>query len=90
MRRRKVITHIVASRPLSLADAASLTYRDPRALIRTIPTADVVGHLPECAHGRTLAALGALEHSELAHLEAGVVQRTEPAGTADPSSPRGR
>ncbi|WP_371551566.1 hypothetical protein [Streptomyces sp. NBC_00554] len=80
-RRRKVITHIVATKPLAPDDIVRLTYRDPRAAIRVIPLGQVTAHLPPCAHRRTLAALNALEQDKTAYLDSGTIRRTEPSAS---------
>ncbi|MGW3661168.1 hypothetical protein ACWD6R_38525 [Streptomyces sp. NPDC005151] len=41
-RRRKVITHIVATQPLAQDDAAVLFYRDPRAVLLSMPCARAI------------------------------------------------
>lgn len=77
MRRRKVITHIVVTTPLTERDAARLTYHDPRADLRALPTARAVAELPPRAGERVLLGLQALAIGVMAYLEDGVVQRLE-------------
>ncbi|MFI7364052.1 hypothetical protein ACIBO4_18140 [Streptomyces sp. NPDC050149] len=78
-RRRRVITHIVATLPLANDDAASLSYRDPRALLLSVPRARAVSKLPEQAGHRALIGLGCLSTGLVAHLEAGAICRLEAA-----------
>jgi hypothetical protein len=77
MRRRKVITHIVVTAPLTEADAARLAYRDPRAELRALPTGRAIAELPQRARERALLGLQALAIGVVAYLEDGVVQCLE-------------
>ncbi|MEV6132107.1 hypothetical protein AB0M05_35870 [Streptomyces violaceusniger] len=87
MRRRQVFTYVVAANPLTHADAACLTYRDGRADLMVLPTAQATAALPALARARVLAGLKALADQEMAYLEAGIVSRTEPARLLDSRSP---
>ncbi|GAA1296214.1 hypothetical protein GCM10009579_74070 [Streptomyces javensis] len=78
-RRRQVFTHIVATYPLTHADAAFLTYRDGRAALRALPVSHAVAALPELARARVLAGLMALAAHEVVYLKAGVISRNERA-----------
>ncbi|MGW3563046.1 hypothetical protein ACWDSL_03930 [Streptomyces sp. NPDC000941] len=78
MRRRKVITHIVATKYLARTDVAHLTYRDGRAIIRALPIAPVTANLSKRAQAWVFAGLQALADDEMVSLEAGVVCRTKP------------
>ncbi|GAA1153248.1 hypothetical protein GCM10009654_06010 [Streptomyces hebeiensis] len=77
MRRRKVISHLVATHPLTHEDAADLAYRDPRAVLRVLPTGQAITELPEKAQARLLLGLQALAIGVMAYLEDDVVQRLE-------------
>ncbi|MCX4826050.1 hypothetical protein OG883_40990 [Streptomyces sp. NBC_01142] len=78
MRSRKVITHLVATAPLTQEAVAPLTYRDPRATLHALPTARVIAELPERARRRALLGLQALAIGQTAYLEDGVLQRSRP------------
>ncbi|MBO3681719.1 hypothetical protein [Streptomyces sp. NEAU-YJ-81] len=84
MRRRQIITYVVATKPLTHADAARLTYRDGRADLWMLPIAQVTSALPTLAQARVLAGLKALAEEEMAYLEAGVVSRTDSATGSRP------
>ncbi|MGW7600518.1 hypothetical protein [Streptomyces antimycoticus] len=77
MRRRQIFTYVVATKPLTYADAACLTYRDGRADLLVLPTAQATSSLPALARARVRAGLKALADEEMAYLEAGTVYRTE-------------
>ncbi|GAA2340972.1 hypothetical protein SVIO_091140 [Streptomyces violaceusniger] len=77
MRRRQIFTHVVATKPLTRADTAPLTYRDGRADLCVLPTARATLALPAPARARVRAGLKALADGEMAYLEAGIVSRTE-------------
>lgn len=77
MRRRQIFTYVVATNPLTRADAACLTYLDGRADLLMLPTAQATAALPALARARVLAGLKALADHEMAHLEAGIESRTE-------------
>ncbi|MFB7741892.1 hypothetical protein [Streptomyces sp. NPDC056132] len=78
-RRRTVTTHLLATRPCSAEDAAALTYRDPRAVLRVLPTSRAVAALPERARARTLLGLQALATGRTAYLIDGTLSPTPPA-----------
>lgn len=82
-RRRTVITHIVVTSPLTHAGAAALTYRDPRAVLRVLPTAKTIADLPERARARALLGLQALAIGVMAYAEDGTVQRLESVPAAN-------
>ncbi|MFI0772582.1 hypothetical protein ACH4TQ_48160 [Streptomyces sp. NPDC021218] len=77
MRRRQIFTYVVATKPLTYADAACLTYRDGRADLLVLPTVQATSSLPALARARVRAGLKALADEEMAYLETGVVSRTE-------------
>jgi hypothetical protein len=79
IRRRKVITHVLATASMSRGDVAPLTYRDPRGELRVLPTDRVIDRLPTLARPRVLLALQALAIGETAYLEDGVVRDSPPA-----------
>ncbi|MFF4031530.1 hypothetical protein ACFYZ2_17555 [Streptomyces sviceus] len=82
MRRRKVITHVLATASVSRGDVAPLTYRDPRGELRVLSTDRVIDRLPTMAKLRVLVALQALAVNTTAYLEDGVVQDPPPAELA--------
>ncbi|MFF1917033.1 hypothetical protein ACFVYE_36890 [Streptomyces sp. NPDC058239] len=82
MRRRKIITHILVTGPITCEDTAFLSYRDPRAVLRALPTVRAIAELPEDARARALIGLQALAIGAVAHLEAGTVQRLEPVASS--------
>ncbi|QOV40169.1 hypothetical protein IM697_18260 [Streptomyces ferrugineus] len=82
MRRRKVITHVLATASMSRGDVTPLTYRDPRGELRVLPTDVVISRLPTMARPRVLFALQALAIDETVYLEDGVVQNSYPAELA--------
>ncbi|MGP4009935.1 hypothetical protein [Streptomyces sp. 4N124] len=84
MRRRKVITHVLATASMSRSDVAALTYRDPRGELRVLPTDLVINRLPTLARPRVLFALQALAIDETVYLEDGVVQDSPPAEASIP------
>ncbi|GAA1669020.1 hypothetical protein GCM10009680_05800 [Streptomyces yatensis] len=90
MRRRQVFSYVVATNPLTRADAACLTYLDGRADLLVLPTAQAAAALPTLARARVLAALKALADQEMAYLEAGVLSRTESAGFTGSRPRRGQ
>ncbi|MEV7205272.1 MULTISPECIES: hypothetical protein [unclassified Streptomyces] len=60
MRRRKVITHLVATESLTVQEANALAYRDARAQIRVFSTTQAIHALPERSRRRVLLGLQAL------------------------------
>ncbi|MFM9629841.1 MULTISPECIES: hypothetical protein [Streptomyces] len=83
MRRRKVITHIWATAPMSREDVGALSYHDPRADVRVLPTMRVVDELTQSGRLRVLVALQALATGETAYIEGGVVQPSIPPDLAN-------
>ncbi|MFE7543830.1 hypothetical protein [Streptomyces platensis] len=77
-RRRKVITHVLATAPLTRAAVGYLAYRDPRANVRVLPTMRVLKDLNEVGRLRALVALQALATGETAYIEGGVVHPSAP------------
>ncbi|MFJ6574166.1 hypothetical protein ACIQNU_42925 [Streptomyces sp. NPDC091292] len=77
MRRRRVISHLIATRPLTRDDTAGLTYRDPRAVLRVLPTGQVIADFPEQVRTLILYGLQALAIGVIAHLEGDTVQHLE-------------
>lgn len=78
MRRRKIITHIMVTGPITREDTAFLSYRDPRAVLRALSTVRAIADLPEDARARALIGLQVLAIGAVAHLESGTVRRLEP------------
>ncbi|MFJ2774760.1 hypothetical protein [Streptomyces sp. NPDC087300] len=78
MRRRKVITHVLATSPMTREDAEQLTYRDARADIRVFSTMRAIDEAPAPGRLRLLAALQALTTGETAYLEGDVLRASAP------------
>ncbi|MFI7103303.1 hypothetical protein ACIBK8_28605 [Streptomyces sp. NPDC050161] len=77
-RRRKVITHVLATTPMTRADVGHLKYRDPRADVRVLPTMRIINGLPTPARLLALVGLQALATGETAYLEGGLVRPYPP------------
>lgn len=77
MRRRKVITHLVVTAPLTVQEATCLAYRDVRAEVRVLPTVQAVAALPEKARARVLLGLHALAIGATVYVRDGEIQRIE-------------
>ncbi|ATM24831.1 hypothetical protein SMD44_p20048 (plasmid) [Streptomyces alboflavus] len=93
MRRRKVITHVLATAPMTRGEAERLAYHDPRAAVRVLPTMRIVDELPEPGRLRFLVGLQSLATGETAHIEGDVVRPCSPPDLFDfprTSQPRAR
>ncbi|WP_329359255.1 hypothetical protein [Streptomyces sp. NBC_01483] len=77
-RRRKVITHVLATAPMTREAVGHLIYRDPRATVRVLPTMRVIDDLPTLGRLRVLVGLQALATGETAYIEGGVVLPSVP------------
>lgn len=77
-RRRKVITHVLATAPMTREATEQMTYRDPRADIRVLPTLHVLNDQPAPGRLRILVALQALAIGETAYIEGGMVRPAAP------------
>ncbi|MFE7660400.1 hypothetical protein [Streptomyces celluloflavus] len=77
MRRRKITTHIVVTAPLTVREARALTYRDPRAGVQVLLTAQALAALPERAQMRALLGLQALAIGAMIYMRDGEIQRLE-------------
>ncbi|MFE5092577.1 hypothetical protein ACFRCI_19980 [Streptomyces sp. NPDC056638] len=86
MRRRKITTDILVIGPVTREDTAFLSYRDPRAVLRALPTVRAIADLPEDARARALIGFQTLAIGTVAHLEAGTVQRLESFASSRRSS----
>lgn len=88
-RRRKVITHVLASALMTSAAVDGLAYRDPRANVRVMPTYQFIGEVRPEARLRILVALQALATGTTACIEGGAVRDGSPplSNTAAQSSP---
>ncbi|MGW1496851.1 hypothetical protein [Streptomyces sp. NPDC002402] len=78
MRRRTVITHVLATAPMTREAARHLIYRDPRAEVHVLPTMRLIDDLPPRARQRVLVGLQALATGQTAYLEEGVVHASPP------------
>jgi hypothetical protein len=79
-RRRKVITHILATAPMTRRAVEALAYRDPRATVRVMPTRQFVDQMWPPARTRVLIGLQAPATGETAFLEGGIVRPSLPPG----------
>ncbi|MEU3901794.1 hypothetical protein [Streptomyces sp. NPDC045251] len=78
-RRRQVITHILAAATAMTHDTVTtLRYRDPRAVLRAIPTLHFLDQAPPPTRARTLAALQAQATGTTAHLRTGCARSQPP------------
>jgi hypothetical protein len=77
MRRRKVITHLVVTDPLTRGMAETLTHHDPRAKVRILPTVQAVAALPPHGRSRALLGLQALAIGAMVYVRDGEIQRLE-------------
>lgn len=77
LRRRKIITHLVVTAPLTRCVAEQLAYRDVRATVHVLPTVQAVAALPQRARARALLGLQALAIGAMVHIRDGEVQRLE-------------
>ncbi|MFG2964906.1 MULTISPECIES: hypothetical protein [unclassified Streptomyces] len=71
MRRRKVTTHILAYAPTTRAAVESLTFRDPRADVRVIPTLHFIEQAGPKSRLRVRIGLQALAAAGTAFIDAG-------------------
>ncbi|MFD9187202.1 hypothetical protein ACFWCA_03145 [Streptomyces phaeochromogenes] len=78
-RRRKVITHVLASAPMTREAVGQLIYRDPRADLRILPTVHVLNDQSAPGRLRILVALQALAIGEIAFIEEGMVRPSAPS-----------
>ncbi|MFD4258519.1 hypothetical protein ACFWR9_13015 [Streptomyces sp. NPDC058534] len=85
MRRRKVITHVLAAAPISCEAVMSVSYRDPRATVRVMPALQVIDQVWPPARTRILVGLQALATGETAFIEAGQVQADMPSFLTAPA-----
>ncbi|MFJ5779300.1 hypothetical protein [Streptomyces sp. NPDC093094] len=77
MRRRKVITHIIAAAPMTREAVTCLAYRDPRATVRVMPTLQLLDQWPT-GRIRLLVSLQALATGDTACIDTDVVQPQAP------------
>jgi hypothetical protein len=82
-RRRKVITHVMATAPITREAVTELVYRDPRAVLRALPTLHFLDQASPSTRARTLAALQALATATTAPLIEHTA--TRPLATSCPS-----
>lgn len=86
-RRRKVITHHLATEPMTRQAVGELIYRDPRVDVRVLPTLRVLDSVTAEGQQRILVALQAMATGTTAHIEGNVVLPSLPPGLqADPST----
>ncbi|MEU2585319.1 hypothetical protein ABZ612_20625 [Streptomyces avermitilis] len=86
-RRRKVITHHLATEPMTRQMVGELIYRDPRADVRVLPTLRVLDSVTAAGQQRILVALQALATGATAYIEGNVVLPSLPPSLqADPST----
>lgn len=82
MRRRKVTVCVLITDPLTRAEARHLTYRDPRAYLRIIPTEEAIAALPEQGRPRAELALQAPAVGPVARLVRGLPAVLRPRSAA--------
>ncbi|MDQ0904488.1 hypothetical protein QFZ22_000473 [Streptomyces canus] len=80
MRRRKVVTHYLATEPMTRETVGELTYRDPRAHVRVLPTLRVLDSATAAGQLRILVAFQALATGATAYIEGSVVLPSLPPG----------
>jgi hypothetical protein len=86
-RRRKVITHHLATEPMTRQTVGQLIYRDPRADVRVLPTLRVLDSVTAAGKQRILVALQALATGTTAYIEGNtVLPSLTPDLQADPST----
>ncbi|MFJ7242154.1 hypothetical protein ACIQWB_34185 [Streptomyces olivaceus] len=85
MRRRNVITHLVATESLTVQEANCLTYRDARAKVRVLSTAQAIPALPDRSRGRLLLALQALAIGATADAGDSQIQRLDAVRRSTPA-----
>ncbi|MGY1502926.1 hypothetical protein ACW4TU_41230 [Streptomyces sp. QTS52] len=78
-RRRQVITHVMATEPMTPETVGHLIYRDPRADVRVLPITRILDSHPVHGRIRISAALQSLATGETAYIEGGVVRPSAPA-----------
>nr|BAP34732.1 hypothetical protein [Streptomyces sp. ML694-90F3] len=71
MRRRKIITHLVATEPLTPGNCRALAYRDPRATIRVLPVGQALESLHHKVRTRVVLGLQALATGAVIYTEDG-------------------
>ncbi|MEV6404090.1 hypothetical protein AB0M58_14245 [Streptomyces bobili] len=89
MRRRKVITHVIAAAPMTRDAVTNLVYRDPRATVRVMPTLQLLDHWPT-GRARLLLSLQALATGETACIEDEAVHARVPSARSAPGRGRRR
>ncbi|MEU7228911.1 hypothetical protein [Streptomyces chrestomyceticus] len=77
MTRRKIISHIVVTAPLTMQEAGALTYRDPRTDVQVLPTGQAMAALPERARTRALLGFQAIAIGSIVYVQDGRTQRLE-------------
>lgn len=77
MRRRKVITHVVITEPLSVREACALAYRDPRADVQVLPRTRALSVLTHKAQLRAFLGLQAAAIGAMLYLLDGQIVRVE-------------
>ncbi|MEU1592864.1 hypothetical protein ABZ468_08360 [Streptomyces sp. NPDC005708] len=86
MRRRRVITHVLATEPMTREAVTSLAYRDPRATICVLPTRQIIDQASPQARLRILVGLQALATGVTSYIEGDVVQWGPPADAGLPQA----
>ncbi|GGL85363.1 hypothetical protein GCM10010095_82630 [Streptomyces anthocyanicus] len=86
-RRRQVITHVLAATAITRDTVATLRYRDPRAVLKVMPTLQFLDHTSPRTRARTLFALQALATGTPAHLIEHTVATPWPPCPPHPQAP---
>ncbi|WP_326708012.1 hypothetical protein OG758_48595 [Streptomyces sp. NBC_01474] len=76
-RRRKIISHLVVTAPLTVEEAQCLVYRDPRADTDVLRTTEAVSLLTEPARARALLGLQALAINAMVYNHNGAIEHLE-------------
>ncbi|MFC9536472.1 hypothetical protein ACFT38_39390 [Streptomyces sp. NPDC056975] len=77
MRSRKVISHLDVTTPLAAEEAECLVYRDARADMGVLRTAEAVSRLTEPARARALLGLQALAINAMVYNRNGAIEYLE-------------
>ncbi|REH18374.1 hypothetical protein SAMN05428941_0062 [Streptomyces sp. 2114.2] len=86
-RRKKVVTHVLAARAVTHDTVTTLRYRDPRAVLKVMPTLQFLDHTSPRTRARTLSALQALATGTPAHLIEHTVTTPRPPCPPHPQTP---
>ncbi len=86
-RRRKVVTHVLAATAITHDTVTTLRYRDPRAVLKVMPTLQFLDHTSPRTRARTLSALQALATGTTADLIEHTATTPRPPCAPHPQTP---